>query len=101
MDRLVDVSTKETVQRLLKPEGLLRRYQTLTMNHSDLVHFLFKNGLDDDIIHLLEIVDSKAWEADRIRKGLLQLYKQYEGAVKAKDAWGVIMERLENTHKGV
>lgn len=95
MERLVDVAIKETVERLLEPKEFLPYYSANLDQHLDLVHFLFANGTDEEIIKLLEIVDSKAEKADEIQKGLLKLYEAYDGTIKGKHAWDVLIQRLK------
>ena len=96
MDRLVVVATTETVERILKPESLLGRHCSQSVDsHSDLIHFLFANGEAENVIKLLEIVDATGGCARKMREGLLKLYKAYNCSVKGKEAWTVVIGRLE------
>jgi len=97
MKRLEDGATEDTVERLLVPEKLLKSCWDKLEDHSELVHFLFENGSDENIIKLLEIVDSEGEKPRKIREGLLRLYKAYVGVIKGEHAWATLIPRLEKT----
>lgn len=94
MGRLVQVATKETVERLLAPQELFQSWNIYQFDeYSEMVHFVFENGTDVDILKLGEIVNSKQQHAKKVRDGLQALYKAYQGTVKNEDTWSGLISR--------
>lgn len=65
-----------------------------------MLHFVFENETDADILKLGEIVNSEQQHAKKVRDGLQALYKAYQGTVKNKDTWsGLIQSTKEKDIK--